>query len=251
MKDKIVLITGAASGIGKAAAKAFAARGARLALADINEAQGQAFVDELKASGAEAFFQAMDVANYEAVKAFVSQTVTTYGGLDIALNNAGIGSISNQLQRTEAFQLEDWDRVIAVNQTGVFYCMKEELQVMSKAQKGAIINMASIAGLRAMPNQIAYTASKHAVVGMTKTAALEYARSGIRVNAVCPVFTSTPLVDQLISMGEHIEQKLLRSIPVGRFGEVADIVNAILWLSEDSSSFVTGLALPVDGGQMA
>lgn len=248
MKDKIVLITGAASGIGKAAAKAFAARGAKLALTDIHAENGQQVSAELRAAGAEVLFMQTDVADYEAVKAFVGKTVEIFNGIDIALNNAGIGS---QLQRTGDFSLEDWDRVIAVNQTGVFYCMKEELAVMEKAQKGCIVNISSIAGLKAMPNQIAYTASKHAVIGMTKTAALEYARMGIRVNAVCPVFTSTPLVDQLISMGEHIEKKLLRTIPMGRFGEVSDIVNAIVWLSEESASFVTGLALPVDGGQMA
>lgn len=248
MKDKIVLITGAASGIGKAAATVFAARGAKLALTDINAEQGQQFTQELQSGGTEVFFMPTDVADYEAVKAFVAKTVETYGGLDIALNNAGIGS---ELKRTADFLLEEWDRVIAVNQTGVFYCMKEELLVMEKAQKGCIINISSIAGLKAMPSQIAYTASKHAVVGMTKTAALEYARAGIRVNAVCPVFTSTPMVDKLLSMGENIEKKLLRTIPIGRFGEVEDIVNAILWLSEDSASFVTGLALPIDGGQMA
>jgi len=248
MKDKIVLITGAASGIGKAAAEAFGARGAKLALTDINEEQGLQVTKELHATGIEAFFRQTDVADYEAVKAFVAQTVNTYGRLDIALNNAGIG---NELRRTSDFQLEDWDRVIAVNQTGVFYCMKEELSVMEKAQKGCIVNIASIAGLRAMPKQIAYTASKHAVIGMTKTAALEYARAGIRVNAICPVFTSTPMVEGLLKMGDDIERKLLRTIPMGRFGEVEDIVNAILWLSEDSASFVTGLAMPIDGGQMA
>lgn len=248
MKDKIVLITGAASGIGKAAAEAFAARGAKLALTDIHAEQGQEVAEVLASEGVEVFFQQTDVADYEAVQSFVAQTVEKFGGLDIALNNAGIGS---DLQRTAEFPIEDWDRVIAVNQTGVFYCMKEELGVMEKASKGCIINIASIAGLRAMPNQIAYTASKHAVVGMTKAAALEYARLGIRVNAVCPVFTSTPMVDKLIGMGEQIEKKLLRTIPMGRFGQVEDIVNAIVWLSEDSASFVTGLALPIDGGQMA
>ncbi len=247
MKDKIVLVTGAALGIGKAAAQAFAGLGAKLALADIHEKEGKKVLAELQAEGAEAFFMQTDVADYEVVKAFVAKTVETFGGLDIALNNAGIGS---ELRRTADFQLEDWDRVIAVNQTGVFYCMKEELSYMQKARKGCIVNISSMAGLKAMPNQIAYTASKHAVIGMTKTAALEYARQGIRVNAVCPVFTSTPLVDKLISMGDNMEQKLLRSIPMGRFGQVADIVNAILWLCDDKSDFVTGQSLPIDGGQM-
>lgn len=245
-KDQVVFITGGASGIGKAAAFAFAQEGAHIAIADLQEELGQAVVKELQETGAKATFTSCNVADYKAVKAAVQHCFDHFGRLDIGLNNAGIGG---PMASTREMELEDWDRVVAVNQSGVFYCMKEELAVMERQGSGCIINISSIAGLRGLPRQIAYTASKHAVIGMTKTTALEYARYGIRVNAVCPVFTNTPLVDQLFASVEGIDQKLLRTIPMRRFGEVDDIVNAILWLCDPASSFVTGLALPIDGGQ--
>ena len=178
----------------------------------------------------------------------VDETVSTFGRLDIALNNAGIGGTRVP---TASYNLAEWDQVIAVNQTGVFYCLREELKVMSKQRSGCVVNVSSIAGMRALPMTIAYTASKHAVIGMTKTAALEYARFGIRVNAVCPVFTETPMVEALVGTQKDLADKLVKTIPMRRFGQVADIVNAIFWLCDDKSSFITGQSLAVDGGQTA
>lgn len=245
-KNQVVFITGGASGIGKAAAFAFAKEGARIAIADLQQELGESVVKDLQEKGTDATFVVCNVADYNAVKAAVQHCYEHFGRLDIGLNNAGIGG---PMASTREMELQDWDRVVAVNQSGVFYCMKEELVVMEKQGSGCIVNVSSIAGLRGLPRQIAYTASKHAVIGMTKTTALEYARYGIRVNAICPVFTNTPLVDQLFASVEGIDQKLLRTIPMRRFGEVEDIVNAILWLCDPASSFVTGLALPIDGGQ--
>lgn len=248
-KDKVVFITGAASGIGKEAAIQFGAEGANLALADWNESAGLTLRNQLESQGIDVRFYKLDVSDYNAVKDCLEQIITDFGRIDIALNNAGIGA--KTIASTAESSLDDWDQVIAVNQSGVFYCMKEELKHMTKQSSGSIINISSIAGLRAMPRQIAYVASKHAVIGMTKVASLEYARTGIRINAVCPVFTNSPLLEQLFGAKEELRTKLKNTIPVGRYGEVTDIVNGIFWLADDASSFVTGLCLPIDGGQMA
>lgn len=247
-KNKVVLITGSGSGIGKAAAIAYARKGAKVVVSDINVAGGEEAVATIKAEGGDAIFIKANVANYEKVKNLIAKTVEHYGRLDIAINNAGIGSALN---RTGHFKLKDWDKVIAVNQTGLFYCMKEELAIMEQQGSGNIINIASMAGLRGLPNQISYTASKHAVIGMTRAAALEYTRYNIRINAVCPVFTSTPLFDNLLNMREDMDTILKKTIPMRRFGKPEEIVEAIMWLSSDSASFTTGLALPIDGGQSA
>lgn len=247
-KDKSVLITGAGSGIGKATALAFAAAGAKVAVSDINEDGGRATVEEIKKGGGIAFFKRCNVANYRAVVELVHETVSQFGSLDIALNNAGIGG--NRVP-TSNYDISEWDQVISINQTGVFYCMREELKIMSKQGSGCIVNVSSIAGMRALPMTIAYTASKHAVIGMSKTAALEYARYGIRVNAVCPVFTETPMVEALVGEQKDLAEKLVKTIPMRRFGQVEDIVNAIFWLCDEKSSFVTGQSLAIDGGQTA
>lgn len=247
-KDKVVVITGAGSGIGRGSAISFAKEGAKVVVSDINEEGGKETVAKIEAAGGTATFIAANVADYEAVKALMQGAVDTYGRLDIALNNAGMGGPT---VRTADYQLKHWDIVIAVNQTGVFYCMKEALTHMQAQGSGCIVNVASMAGMRALPNQLPYVASKHAVIGMTKTAALEYAKKGIRVNAVCPVFTATPMLDLLFQTKEGIDKMLLQTIPVRRFGEVEDIVNAIFWLCDENSSFITAMALPVDGGQSA
>ena len=247
-KDKVALITGAGSGIGRAAAIAFAEAGAKVAVSDVNEDGGRATVAQIKKAGGTAFFRRCNVTSYRAVVELIDETVSTYGRLDIALNNAGIGG---SRVPTSSYELAEWDQVIGVNQTGVFYCMREELKVMSKQGSGCVVNVSSIAGMRALPMTIAYTASKHAVIGMTKTAALEYARYGIRVNAVCPVFTETPMVEALVGEQKELADKLVKTIPMRRFGQVEDIVNAIFWLCDDKSSFVTGQSLAIDGGQTA
>lgn len=246
--NKVILITGAGSGIGQAAALAYAAEGGKVVVADINVAGGQATVEQITAAGGEALFVETNVADYEAVKAMVAKTIEAYGQLDVAINNAGVAA---EWVKTSEVSPQDFQRVIGVNQTGVFYCMKEELKVMEKQGFGNIVNIASMAGLKGFARQMAYAASKHAVIGMTKSAALEYTRQPIRINAVCPVFTHSPMLDQLFGIQEGIEQRLVHTIPLRRYGEAKEIVQAIMWISSDQASFTTGLALPVDGGQLA
>jgi len=248
-ENKVVFITGGASGIGREAAVTFAQEGGKIAIADWNLEGAQETVALITATGAEAIAYQLDVSKYDQVKDVIAKVVAHYGTVDIALNNAGIGGKSPF--KTAEHKLEDWDNVIAVNQSGVFYCMKEELAIMQQHNSGTIVNISSIAGLKALSRQQAYVASKHAVIGMTKTAAVEYARKGIRVNAVCPVFTNSPMLEQMFETKDGLREALVRSIPVGRYGEVSDIVNAITWLCDPNSSFVTGLCLPIDGGQTA
>ncbi len=248
-KGKTVFITGGASGIGKECALQYGKAGANVAIADWNHDLNEKTAAELTAQGITVKAYKLDVGSYEQVSATIAAVVSDFGSLDVALNNAGIGG--KQANRTAQHTLDDWDNVIRVNQSGVFYCMKEELKIMEAQGTGSIVNVASIAGMRALPKQLSYVASKHAVIGMTKTAAVEYARTDIRVNAVCPVFTNTPLVEGMFESNESLREKLVRTIPVGRYGEVSDISNAVLWLTDEASSFVTGLCLPVDGGQTA
>ena len=248
-KEKVVFITGASSGIGRESAIQFGTEGAHLALSDWNVSGLEETKSMVRELGAKVQTYQLDVSNYGQVREVLQNVHTDFGRLDISLNNAGIGAHNNY--RTAEHTLEDWDRVIAVNQTGVFYCMKEQLTIMKEQGSGVIVNISSIAGIRALPRQLAYVASKHAVIGMTKTASSEYAKFGIRVNAVCPVFTNSPMLEKMFSQREDLREKLVHTIPVGRYGETSDIVNAIMWLSDDQSSFITGLAIPVDGGQTA
>ena len=246
---KTVLITGSGSGIGRAAAIMFAEKGADIMVSDINEKGGQETVAMVAAKGQRAAFCKADVSNLKQVKNLVQQTVDVFGKVDIAVNNAGIGG---DFKITHEYSIENWDRVIAINQTGVFYCMQAELEQMVKqGTGGAIVNIASIAGLKAQPYTSAYTAAKHAVVGLTKTAAHEYARHKIRVNAVCPGFTMTPMVKDMLTIDPTFEKKLLRNIPLRRYGQPDDIANDIVWLCAAETGFVTGHSMPVDGGMMA
>lgn len=250
-ENKIVLITGAGSGIGRITAQLFAERGAVVIVSDINGPEGENTVQQIKDAGGNAVFIKADVSNFDQVKHLIDQIVKDQGRLDIAVNNAGI---ANKIPaRTADADLADWDRVMAVNTTGVFYCMKLELQQMMRQKSGCIINTASIAGLRGLPNGLAYVASKHAVVGMTKTAAMEYARHNIRVNAVCPVFTITPMFqpDQMDQISAGLAEKLKQGVPMKRFARPSEMAEVILWLSSDKASFVTGHAMPVDGGLTA
>lgn len=247
--DKVVFITGGASGIGRNAALTFADKGAKVVIADWNLTGAQESVQMIKDAGSEAWAYQLDVSKYDQVQKVIAKVHMDLGSIDIALNNAGIGGTTPA--KTAKHTLEDWDNVIAVNQTGVFYCLKEELKYMSEQKSGVIVNVASIAGLKGLPRQAAYVASKHAVIGLTKTAALEYAKDNIRVNAVCPVFTNSPMLESMFSFKEELRSKLVHTIPLGRYGETEDIVNAIEWLSDPESSFITGLCLPIDGGQTA
>lgn len=249
-KDKIVIVTGAASGIGERVAHSFAEQGAKVVVADINESQGLSVTKQISDGGGEAIFVKCDVSKFEDVQNLMETTVLTYERIDIAMNNAGIGMLP---ARTIDHDHKAFDKVMDVNCKGVFYCMQLEIKQMLKQGGGSIINTSSIAGLRGLPNNIAYVASKHAVVGMTKTAAMEYARNNIRINALCPVFTVTPLFnpEQMDKVSEGISEKLKKGIPMKRFSTTQEMADATLWLASDKASFVTGHALPIDGGLTA
>jgi NAD(P)-dependent dehydrogenase (short-subunit alcohol dehydrogenase family) len=249
-KEKVVLITGAASGIGKAASFAFAKEGAHIIAVDVNVKAGEETVEQMNAMGCKGTFIRTDVSNHQEVCDLVKRIADSFGKLDVAINNAGIGGA---YARTKDYPVEDWERTMTVNASSVFYCMREEIPLMLSHGGGVILNTASIAGLRGLPNSIAYTASKHAVVGMTKTSAMEYARHNIRINALCPVFTVTPLFDPVAidTMAKGIPDKLKANVPMKRFARVEEQVGAMTWICSEDASFVTGLALPVDGGLTA
>lgn len=249
-KDKIVLVTGAASGIGQLAAIEFAAKGANVIVSDYNSKGGNATVAQIIKAGGKASFIACDVGDPMQVEQLMEQIKTDFQRLDIAINNAGIPGAS---ARTHEYPLDDWDKVMRINASGVFYGMKAQIPIMLAQGNGVIINTASIAGLKGLPNSLAYTASKHAVVGMTKTAAMEYGKKNIRINALCPVFTVTPLFDpdQIEKVAAGIPDKLKAGIPLKRFANAQEQVDAMLWLASDKATFVTGLALPIDGGLTA
>jgi len=249
-KDKIVLITGAASGIVRQTALEFAKQGGTVIVSDVNEKGGAETVQLIESEGGKATFIKNNVADSSEVEQLIHTIVERYGSLDIEINNAGVGGGAARLADVS---IEEWHDVMSINASGVFYCMKYELQQMMKQGSGNIVNIASVAGLRALPNSSPYVASKHAVVGLTKTAAKEYARKNIRINALCPVFTVTALFDpEKIEQGvPGLPDKLKAAIPMKRFAEVQEMTDAIIWLCSEKSSFVTGLALQVDGGMMA
>lgn len=248
-QDQIVFITGAASGLGEDLSLAFAAAGARVALADRNAAGLQALAARIRAQGGQCLELLVDVAQESQVEAAFAQLQEHWAPPQVVINNAGIGGPRQPLHQYTA---EAWEKVQAVNQLGVFFCLREAIKAMLGAQQGGvIINIASLAGLKGLPLSSAYTASKHAVVGMTRAAALEYARANIRVNAVCPGFTQTPLLDELFSTNAALADKLEKQIPLQRYSTPADVTNAVLWLAQPQSAFITGIVLPVDGGLMA
>jgi NAD(P)-dependent dehydrogenase (short-subunit alcohol dehydrogenase family) len=242
---KVALVTGASGGIGRASAIAFAASGARVVVSDVNEAGGGETVDMIVAAGGQAVFQRCDVANAGDVKALVQRAVSEYGRLDCALNNAGINNMG-----ANEYEDDVWARAIGINLTGVMMCMREEAEVMLAQGGGAIVNTASINGLVGNGAQPGYTASKHGVVGLTRHGALRWAKSGIRVNCVCPGVIETPMTAPLAADPEM--RKVLDSLtPMGRMGRAEEIAAAVLWLCSDQASFVTGHPLVVDGGATA
>ncbi len=249
LNGKVTLVTGAASGIGRAAALAFAREGAKVLVADMTEDAGRETVKMVHDAGGEAAFVKCDVARAADAEALVAAAVKTFGRLDGAFNNAGVaGKIARTADDTE----ENFDRIMAVNLRGVWLCMKYEIQQMvSQGHGGAIVNTASAAGLVGSHGMPAYTASKHGVVGLTKTAALEYARSAIRVNAVCPGVIDTAMVAGMVSAHPRLKDKLVGVEPIARMGRPAEIAEAVTWLLSDAASFVTGAAMPVDGGMIA
>ncbi len=249
-KDKIAIITGAASGIGHATAMSMSEKGATIIAVDLNEVAGAKLVEQIIEKGGKAEFIKTNVADWEVMKAVHGKVITDYGRIDIAINNAGIGNIPTPMIHTSN---EDWDQVMAINASGVFYGMKLQVEQMLKQGGGVIVNTASVAGLRGLPRSIAYAASKHAVVGMTKTASMEYAKKNIRINAICPAFTVTALFtpEMMDGLKEGLSEKLKKTIPMNRFGDVQEIADAIMWLCSDKASFVNGIALPLDGGMTA
>ena len=245
VKNKIVIVTGAGSGIGKATAIHFAKHGAIVVVADINLESAQKVVEEIVTNGGICRSIKVNVAKFEEVDHLIKATIKEFGRLDVIINNAGIGP---NLLRTHESSLEDWNRVIAVNQTGVFYCMKLALVEFLKQGGGTIVNIASLAGLKASPNNISYSASKFAVVGMTKSVAMEYATKNIRVNAVCPGYTESSLLDQLIAAKPDMDAILKSVIPMKRYGKAEEIAEAAVWLASDSTKFITGQTITLDGG---
>lgn len=247
-EGKVCLITGAGSGIGRAASLAFAKHGATIIVSDVAIEGGEETVEMVKRAGGKAEFIRVNVSKSAEVDQMVEQVVKKHGRLDIAINNAGIGGPWGRLSD---ITFADWDQVMDINLSGVFYCMKAELTAMAEMKTGVIINVSSIAGLRGLAHSSAYSASKHAVIGLTKSAALEYARANIRINAVCPAFTRSPLFDKMFEIDPSYQEKLLKNIPMRRYGEPADIADAMVWLASDDASFVTGQCLPLDGGMTA
>lgn len=249
-ENKVVIVTGGNSGIGKETAIQFAQEGAKVVVAARREGEGNAVVEEIKSAGGEAIFTSVDVANAENVQQMVNQTVETFGGLDFAFNNAGmIGSLRAPI---EDYDLDAWERVMAVNVTGVFLCMKFQIPEMLKRGGGSIVNMASISGFKGSSGGAAvYPTSKHAVIGMSKSAALENAKRNIRVNTVCPAVIDTPLVQENLFKDEEMKQQVINYHPIGRIGEPREVAGAVLWLCSDEASFVTGHQMVMDGGLMA
>ena len=248
LDGKIALITGAGSGIGRATALIFAREGASMALADVVEEGGQETLAMIKAAGAEGIFVKTDVSKSSEVDAVVAKAVETYGRLDCAFNNAGIGGRG---ALTHEYGEEEWNRVLAVNLTGVWLCMKAEIIQMLKQKSGAIVNTSSIMGLTGAIRVPAYTAAKHGVAGITKAAALEYARHGIRINAVCPAPIYTPMLNQAFEKRPDMEERYARSEPMKRIGQPEEVGEAVAWLCSDRASYMTGVPMPVDGGYMA
>jgi NAD(P)-dependent dehydrogenase (short-subunit alcohol dehydrogenase family) len=245
-QDKVALVTGAASGLGLATAQAFAEAGAAVALADWNLDGAQAAAAALTARGHKAIAIGCDVSDDSHVEAMVKQTVATLGRLDAAYNNAGI---QNLLAETADSTREDYDRVMAINLRGVWSCMKIELQHMREQGSGAIVNCSSLGGLVGGAQRGVYHAAKHGVLGFTKSAALEYAARGIRINAICPGLIWTPMSDRMVAEGQgDALQELLKSVPMGRYGRPQEIADAVLWLCSSAASYVTGQSISVDGG---
>lgn len=248
MKGKTVLITGAASGIGKAAARRFAQVGSKVVISDIDQDKLEEVAEELMEMGAEVLSIRCDVSDAEGVKELISKSRDHFGGLHAAVNNAGI---EGKQGFTADYEIEDWDRVMNVNLRGQWLCMKYELPELLKT-RGAIVNVSSILGKVGFAGAAAYTAAKHGLIGLTEAAALEYAPEGVRVNAVCPGFIETPMLERAgITTDEDTKHGIEQKHPLGRLGTSEEIAEAIYWLCSDASSFVTGHSLLVDGGYVA
>lgn len=245
LKGKVALITGASSGIGESTALLFAKEGASVFLTDINERDGKELVKKIQDGGAQAAFLKADASKPEDSEKSVTEVIKQFGKLDIAVNNAGIGGPQKPVGE---YEIEDWDKVISINLSGVFYGMRYQIPAMLKNGAGSIINVASILGSVGFVNAGAYVAAKHGIVGLTKSAALEYSSSGIRVNSVGPAFIKTPLLEGL---DEELLSQLVKVHPMGRLGEAHEVAQLFVWLASNRASFATGAYYPIDGGYLA
>ncbi|MBO2542977.1 SDR family oxidoreductase [Salegentibacter sp. BDJ18] len=245
LKGKVALITGAASGIGESTALLFAKEGARVFLTDIDNEKGEKLAKKINEDGGEAVFFKADISKAQDSENIVNQAVKKFGKLDIAVNNAGVGGPQHPVGE---YPVEGWDKVIAINLSGVFYGMRYQIPEMLKNGKGSIINVASILGSVGFANSAAYVAAKHGVVGLTKSAALEYSAKGIRVNSVGPAFINTPMLKDL---DKDLLSQLVNAHPIGRLGEADEVAQLFLWLAGEKSSFATGAYYPIDGGYLA
>jgi NAD(P)-dependent dehydrogenase (short-subunit alcohol dehydrogenase family) len=244
---RVALVTGGASGLGRATAVAFAEGGGKVLVADVDDRGGQETVDLVGAAGSEALFVETDVTIPSAVGAMVAAAVAAFGALDYAVNNAGTTGAGGL---TADYDPEDWHRTIALNLDSVFHCLQAEIPVMVSQGSGAIVNVASGAGLVGFAGLPAYVASKHGVVGLTRASALEYAAQGIRINCICPGSTRTPMLEGFMGGDEKIEKMMRNAVPMRRLGRPEEIAAGIVWLCSDAASFVVGHALAVDGGSV-
>lgn len=247
-QNKVALVTGAGSGIGLAAANAFATEGASVVLADVDKSAIEIATNDLVSAGHQAKAICCNVADEDDVASMIENTVASFGRLDAAYNNAGVQSPLMNLTDVEG---AEYDRVVDINLRGVWNCMKYELRQMQKQGSGAIVNCSSIGGLIGIAGRATYHATKFGVIGLTKSAALEYASQEIRINAVCPGTIETPMVKKMLKKEPNAMQEILREQPIGRLGQPEEIANAVLWLCSPASSFVVGHALVVDGGYTA
>lgn len=244
---KVAIVTGGGSGIGQAACHLYAREGAKVVVADIDGKGGNETCRAIQEMNSEAAFVRADVSRPDDCQALVEATLEKYGRLDIAFNNAGIGGESN---RTGEYSIEGWQKVIEINLSGVFYCMRSEIPAMLKSGGGAIVNMASILGQVGFSKSPAYVAAKHGVVGLTRTAAIEYAQQGLRINSVGPAFIHTPLISAL-EENTQVRDYLISLHPIGRLGTSEEVAELVIWLSSEKASFVTGAYYEIDGGYLA
>jgi NAD(P)-dependent dehydrogenase (short-subunit alcohol dehydrogenase family) len=248
LRGKAVLVTGAASGIGRATAELCASMGARVLASDLDPERGAQTAAELSAGGGEVRFVPADITDGQAVAGLVAATVAAYGRLDCAANCAGVGG-GHAL--THQYPEAEWDRIVATDLRGTWLAMRSEIEVMLAQGSGAVVNVASTLGLRGSPMASAYSAGKHGVIGLTRTAAIEYAAAGIRVNAVCPGAIDTPMMDETFARFPGFRESLLGFVPMGRMGDPAEVAAAIAWLGSDGASFITGECLAIEGGLLA
>ncbi|MGZ3909770.1 MAG: SDR family oxidoreductase [Flavisolibacter sp.] len=246
--NQVALVTGASFGIGRATAIAFAQRGAQVVIADHTPDKEQTTLERIHQAGSEGYFVPCDVSRSGEVNTLMEKISDRYGRLDFAFNNAGIEGTQAPVHECSE---ENWDATININLKGVWLCMKQELLLMRRQGKGVVVNCASVAGLNGFMGLPAYTASKHGIVGLTKSAALENATAGIRINCVCPGVIHTNMIDRITKMDKKTERQFIALEPIGRMGKPEEVAEVVIWLCSDAASFVTGVAMPVDGGFMA